>query len=571
MSNFQHKSGLWLPQGMEFKLPTGEQLEKAQRANEEGKQGKFFSDYSRASNLQYAGAYERPQDEPNYDWLWMVSYKSLIDRVIIDARIAEMKAVARRVVVAGKQKGFRVVHENHSDPNWKVTEEVKRRCDEMERVIDTANPAVHPAGFRDFAVTATEAELVLDRKCMVLFRDRRGKPVKFHLVDGATVRPRIMVLAPFMMQQGLTNEDTAAQILSETHKIDLTNAAWIQVVDSQITAAWRAEEMSVDVTNPSVKINRWAYGGGSILQKSLEATSAFVNAWKYNAELFKQNYPEAVLAVLGDYDPAGLESFKRQVLGEVGPGSNWRLPVIPGDKDFKIELHKLRDTPKDMLFGELLRIIVAIKCASYRMHPSTINFSIDGGNGTPLVGSKGNDDSQTTAAYEEGFVSICDSLSDWLTRAIVKPRYDDLKVVFEVQQENEANRIELLTKKADKYMTLDEVRAADDLPPMPDGKGEHVLNPTYVSLMQMMMQQQQMEQQAAMQEGGDFGQEGGEEQGWFGDEDQDGDQGEGENAEGDIQNSENVPAEVEQQEPIRKSRGNTPKPVVKRLSIRILD
>src|SRR5690606_30479827 len=102
-----------------------------------------------------------------------------------------------------------------------------------------------------------------------------------------------------------------------------------------------------------------------------------------NSELFRTNYPEAILVVYGDVNQEGLSGFKRQILA-AGEGGSWRLPVIeggskrdPSGNGFEVETKKLRDSPRDMMMTELIRIMIAMKAAYYRMHPGIINFSTD--------------------------------------------------------------------------------------------------------------------------------------------------------------------------------------------------
>lgn len=524
-----HQSGLFVP---------GQVVEGLQKAVEEGKKeqrGKFFSDRGEAKSqnwlgtpaevptdspeygqfLSYyslyqpwnlAGGFRKPTDTVPFSFLRDVARKSVIDRLIVDTRIAQMKHFARPVIVPGVQVGFRVVHERHKDPAFHEDDAIKARCAEVQRRICNVTPEVHNS-IRDFFTMMIEEELVIDRKAIVIYRDREGRPEHFHAVDGATIRPRLQVILPWMFKNKVFNMDLAAEIMSYEHKVDITKASYVQEVDGQYVAAWTAEQMSIDVTNPTAQVNHYGYGL-SLLEKSLEATKAFVYAWQFNTELFKTNYPEAILAILGDYDPVGLETFKRQILGEVGPGSNWRLPVIPGGPgdQFKVEVQKLRDTPQEMLFGELMRMLVAIKAGAYRMHPSEINFSSDMGAQNSIFG-RSDTETEVANAVEEGLHTLMDSMADWLTRAIVKQNYDDLVMIWDgLNRPDENTLIANLSAETAAYKTVDEARAERNMSPLADGMGEYINNPLFFQMQQMKMQEEQMKQQQEQYEQGDFGQ-----------------------------------------------------------------
>lgn len=467
--------------------------------------GQFFSDWNRLTGLSMSGAVEKPADEVSYSFLRDAYARSAIDQVIVGARLMQVRQVAQRCTDPQTQVGFRVVHEEHDSPEFQETDDIKRRCRECEEIILHPNPYIHPNGLKDFMVTATEEELIVDRKALIIFRDRARRPAGFHLVAGDTVMPRVSVLYPWLekhlsdYRQDLQFDDLryvpsalkesldwASQKATEDRQfnpagVDLTKAAYVQEIDGRVVAGWTDDEMSVNITNPSIVTNKLPYGGGSLFQRSLDITAAWVNAWQYNQELFRTNYPESLLTLFGDYDPNGLEAFKREMYGEAGPASWQRLAVIPADPEFRAEVTKLRDTPKDMLYSEMLRFIINLKSASFRMNPSTINFAVDKGGGSYLF--EGNQDEAIAQAQEEGFHSLLQNMADWLTRVLIKPRYNDLKMVWQgLKKEDETRKVELRQKKAATWMTIDEVRAEENLDPLPDGAGKYPANAIVVGV-----------------------------------------------------------------------------------------
>jgi hypothetical protein len=479
--------------------------------NDEGvMRGDFMSYLSVFQPWNLAGGYRKPTDTVPFPFLREVAKRSVIDRLIIDTRIAQVKHFARPYRVGKKQVGFRVVHKDHHDPEFHPTADIKRRCEEVQARLANITPEAHST-IRDVLSMAVDEELTIDRKVAVIYRDGKGRPEHWHLLDGAYVKPRLQVLLPWMFENKTDNIDLAAEIVSydprfNPKKLDITKAAYVQEIEGRFTAAWTAEQMSVDITNPTVRINNFGYGT-SLLEKSLESTTSFILAWNFNREMFKTNFPEAILAVLGDYDPAGLEAFKRQILGEVGQGGNWRLPVIPGGPgdQFKVEVQKLRDTPQEMLFGEMMRFLVAMKAGAYRMHPSEINFSSDQGGQQQIFGT-GDTENEVANATEEGLHTLLDGISDWLTRAFVQQNYDDLVMVWEgLDRPNEAQDILNLQIETQAYKTVDEARAERGQKKLPNGLGEVINNPVWLQWAQAKQQEELQKQQAQQYDKGDFG------------------------------------------------------------------
>ncbi len=470
------QNGLIVPE----RVTLAKKLEEAQQ--ERVQRGKFFSVYASAQNMAGLG-YSKPNTTTAFEMLQQAREKSIIDSAIINARVQQMKSVAKRVIVPGKQLGFRVVHENYADPNYKPDKDVIRRCKEMERIIDNVDDTIHRNGFIDFAAAYTDIEETYDHNAMVITRDRQNFPIRYHLVDGASIRPVVEVLLGYKEdhKEVKTNEQAIDRIYNETGT-DLTNAAYVQVINGFAAASWTKDEMSIHITNPSVEINRWAYGAGSALEKSINATVSWLSAWSYNDQMFSQDSPESLLFLYGDVDPVGLGQFQRQILDQTGSGDYQKIPVIPADEKFKAELIKIRELPKDIQFAEFLRMVISLKTAAYRAHPSIVNFSMDKGVGGMSIGSN-NESEIVRQAKEEGFQTIVHGLATWLTRVIVKPRYDDLVLIFEIDLEDEKDRIELLAKQTEFAMTINEARRAQglqgDLP-----FGDIPNNANYIAAMQ---------------------------------------------------------------------------------------
>lgn len=435
-------TGLIVPEGMTL----AKRLQAEQQAQRSVSRGAFFQNYARYSSISGLG-YDKPANTIQFDMLKMAKDRSMIDRLVIMARVQQMKVLSKRVIVPGKQLGFRVVHENYADPNYEPDADVIRRCKEMEKILDNVNPEIHTNGFVDFGAVAMDQIETYDHTCMVRLPDRTGSPIMYHLVDGATVRPVLQVIMDFMRDDKINDKEQAIERYAKKKGYDLTNAAYVQVVNGEPVAKWTKDEMSVYISNPSVELDKWAYGAGSHLEQSLALTQTWLNAWAYNDGLFNQDSPEAMLMLYGDVDPIGLGAFQRQVLDQSGSGDYQKVPIVQGDPGFKAELIKIRELPKDLQFAEFLRMIIQLKTAAYRAHPSIVNFSVDkGGQANMSIGSS-NEDGLLEDAKEEGFQSIVHGVAGWLTRAIVKPRYDDLVVIFEVDLEDEVQRIELLNKQ----------------------------------------------------------------------------------------------------------------------------
>ena len=304
--------------------------------------------------------------------------------------------------------------------------------------------------------------------------------------------------------------------------MDLSDKAYVQMIDGRITGAWRGDEMDVDILNPSDEINMQGFGV-SPLENSLEATTLLMVALNYNKNHFLSNWPDAFLILKGEFSPQGLQAFKNQIYAEVGPQGNTRLPVVPtGGADYEAELLKLRDSMTDMQFAQLVRMAICLKSAAYGMHPATLNFAPDQGASaiSTIIASTDGQEAQIAMAQEEGFHSILDGFNQWFGRSLVRPWYDDLVMVWSVEdQPNEVQRIDLWTKKLAAGATIDEWRqdeGLEKLEDVTDGEmtGDYVNSPFFFQAKEMKMaaMQQEQAQQADADRTDDSGFTGGDEE-----------------------------------------------------------
>lgn len=440
----------------------------------------FFSRIALANNMIAYGAREKPVGTPSFEILRECAKKSVIDKIIIKARVDQQKRVWQKSL-SGKQVGFQVVHERHDDPDFKGSKEIDVRCREVEELLSNPTPVdfidIYPHRIRphqrlkDLVAILTQAELIIDRKVVRRYKRRDGKGYAcFHWLPGDTIKNVDEAVRDWAQKNEPDKKigRYTFEKMSYATGFDVAQAAFVQMVDGMITEAYAEDEISVHISNPSDELNRWGYGT-SRLELSLDITTTLLYAWNYNKEMFKTNYPEQVLAVIGDYDKDGLTAFKQQILGEGGIGQNWRLPVIPfsSKEEAQLQAIKLRESPKDMLFDNLFRIMCMLKAAAYGAAPQTLNLQMDSGGGTSLFGH--NPSEEIEFSKEHGLMPSLTDMCEWWTDALVKPRYDDLKLILVgLEPEDEKQAVDLRTSRVSKWVTKNEARMEEGLEPIGD-------------------------------------------------------------------------------------------------------
>lgn len=484
--SLQLQSGLIVPKHAAADLIKSE----AKKQRQEENKSRLFSNYALASNMISYGAREKPIGTPRMEILYEAARKSFIDAILIQARIDQTKRIWQKALDGkSKEVGFRVVSDRYGETDYKPSADDKKRCAEMEAFISNPTPTeylwLYPHNVRphtrlkDLISVLTRAELIIDRKCILRYKRRDGKGyAAFHWLPGETIKN----VDESIKQWANKNEPDkkmnryTIEKMSYATGFDIAKASYVQMTDGMITAAFTDDEISVHIANPSDQLNRYGYGV-SRLELSLEITTTLLMAFQYNREMFKTNYPEQVLTVAGDFDKAGLEAFKQQILGDAGGvGNNWRLPVIPaGDvENFKIDSVKLRESPKDMLFDQMINLAINLKASAFGAHPSTLNLSMYSGSGSQNNLNGHDPASEIEFSKEHGLIPALTDMAEWLTDAIIKPRYDDLKlIIVGLNPEDEKQTIDIRTQRVKSYVTKNEARQEEGLEPIgPTGDEE---------------------------------------------------------------------------------------------------
>jgi hypothetical protein len=148
-----------------------------------------------------------------------------------------------------------------------------------------------------------------------------------------------------------------------------------------------------------------------------------------------------------------------------------------------------------MEFNAYFDFLIKIACGIFCIDPTEINFKY-GNTGQRGGLQEANNKEKVTESKERGLRPLLRFMAEKLNQHIIWPINENFEFDFvgldAITKEQSA---ELVGKQVKTYRTIDEIRAEDDLPPLPDGKGEIILDPTFL-------------QWAQIKEGGGMGMEG---------------------------------------------------------------
>ena len=468
----------------------GEGIVPTQKAKDDPK-SLFWDPYAIIEQLGYK---DRPS-MVSYGTLRAMTWKMPIIQAIIQTRINQIASFC--IPQHDRyQLGFRVkLRDKEKEP----TKAESKWCDDMEKIIMRTGVTDNIRGrdsFEDFVRKVMYDSMVMDQMTFEIVPNRKGKPAEWYAVDASTIR-----LA-----------DTASTHMNE----DLADAIrYVQIYDGMIISEYTQEELCFGIRNPRTDLRLFGYGV-SELEMLIPVITSLLFSFEYNQNFFTQgSAAKGIINFKGTVPERQLASFRRQWYQMLtGAAGAWKTPITNSED---LQYINLQQSSRDMEFSAFIDFLIKVACSCYAIDPVEVNFQYgNSGQSASLVESSNKE--KITESKERGLRPLIRFLSASLNKYIIWPTNEDFELEFVgLDSSTHAEVADLAGKQVKTYKTVDEIRAADDLPPLPDGEGEIILDPVWM--------QKHMANQGGM---GEEGEEGG-----FGEEQPEGEENEeGEGEEG---------------------------------------
>lgn len=450
----------------------------------------------------------------SYDILRRIPHQLGIVAAIIQTRCYQVGAFSSPYRLT-KSIGYEV---RHVDPSRKTTDSDKEKIQSIERFIyncgsDKENPYSDKRYYRDdfetFLKKVVRDSLTYDALTFEIVPSRGGSPFEFAAVDSATIRIAskdtgyfgdVSSRKPPVNRQSVYDEFMPFNSLRLT-KEQIERPAYVQVVNGQIHEVFTREELAFGVRNPRTDMLIRGYGTAET-EMIINTITSILYAEEYNARIFKNGaHPKGILNFKGDeMAPEMLEAFKRQWQANVSGVNNvYRTPILQSEG---IEWIDMQKSNADMEYGAWLEYLIKICSAAFQIDPAEINFDLSGGvSQTPLFESS--QEWKLKASRDKGLKPLLKFVAKMINKHIVEKI--DKNFVFDfvgLDELTEQEKHQLRTEQLASYMTLNEVRRAQDLADIdPDSDPADLpLNPTYIQALSTLSTIKQQENQAKQQE-----------------------------------------------------------------------
>lgn len=364
------------------------------------------------------------------------------------------------------------------DRSQRVTPVVEAEQQRLERVLlntgfgDERKPW-ESVPLEMFARAFIQDSLSFDQGCFEIVPDRLGRPSYIAIVDASTIR----LLDPGMRSPG---DPYAVQMIAGSMITDFTR-----------------DELAFCIRNPRSGIRTFGYGISEIESLVREITG-FLWALDYNRRFFSQGAAtKGILNFKGTIPDKHLSAFRRQWYAMVtGVNNAWRTPITNAED---LQWISLQMNNRDMEYSAWVDFLIKVCCARYQIAPEEVNFQ---------YGNTGQGQAMGTAPVEEKIKASkglgLRPLVRWFFTCInthfLQRINPDMEVIpVGLDDKGIEAETDLLKNQTSVYLTVDEAREEVGLEPLGPGKGDVVLNPTWL---------QYVQGQQAMQQPGGPGQPG---------------------------------------------------------------
>jgi hypothetical protein len=369
--------------------------------------------------------------------------------------------------------------------------------------------------FKDLIIKYVRDRLLIDKIIWEVERDRKGQAIAIWPLDGATIMPVLpggfygstsqIGYGAFNGYNRLSDEIAKSRIeqIPPIEDIAYVQELLFGTSGGGITAAFAEDDVIYDLGNQLNDV-RYFKQGMSVVEKANSAIVAFINSLTFNSNgLSRGAIPKVAVAMGKDsnYTEEQLEDMQDDWAANFeAMDGQWNIPLLNGDA----KILNMLPNNRDMEYQKYMEFTGALTCSIMGVDSSEIGLRLNQAQAVLSENSDGKQIFSKNRGVREmlgGFAYICN-------RLLKKSGYDfakDFCFKFNgLSTEDKGFEADLRKKDVETWRTVDEIRAANDEPPLPDGLGQIILSPVWMQNKQAIEMQQQQEAMGG-EEDEDFG------------------------------------------------------------------
>jgi len=405
--------------------------------------------------------------------------KNIILNAIINTRINQVSMFCSPARYSEKGVGYEV---RLKDSLQELSSHDKANISRIESFLENTGKDKDDYtkdNFTSFVKKLVRDRLTYDKINFELIYDSNGELNRFKAVDASTIY---------------------VAVDEKGHEPKGKNAdRYVQIIDQQKVASFKAKEMAWECHNPRTDITVGRYGYPE-LEIALNHLQYHENTEVFNARFFAQGGTTRGLLHIKtgqEQSNQALSAFRREWTSMFsGLSGAWKIPVITAED---VKFVNMTQSSKDMEFEKWLNYLINVICSIFSIDPAEINFPNRGG----ATGNSGNtlNESSSTEKYrnskDKGLEPLLKFIEDAINKYIISQFGD--KYVFNFvggDSKTELEIINILKAKAEISHTINDIRAELGKPPVEGG--DVILSGVHVQRLGQLMQEEQMKIQQQM-------------------------------------------------------------------------
>lgn len=421
------------------------------------------------SVMDWGGWRQRPS-ALTYEALRQMSVQNTVIAAIIQLRTNQVAQFARPQQ-GSYDKGYRIVLRDRRDNSKSMTAAEQKMAAELEAMLETTAvllPEERPSdrdNFRSFLKKSARDLLTYDQWCFEKIRDRGGRVSRFICLPGETIRPAVADV------EHMTPEQLRDRV------------SYVQVYDNTVISEFGVDDLAWCIANPRSDLRTNGFGFAPT-EQIVRLVTAWLYGFEYNTRFFTQGSAiKGVLNIKGAIPDRQIRAFRRMWYSMVSGVQNaWKTPILNSEDIQWVSMHA---NNREMEFGSWMDWLTKLTCAVYGVDPMEINF-IFGNSGQQggLNQSRPNKD-EVIESKDKGLAPMADHITDCINQHVIWELAPELEFAFTgLDAKAEKSERERRGTEVEKWKMIDEVRAEQDMEPLPNGTGQLVLNPVYLQFIQ---------------------------------------------------------------------------------------
>lgn len=311
------------------------------------------------------------------------------------------------------------------------------------------------SNFEAFLRMLVRDSLTFDQACFEVVRSRGGQVAGFLNVDSSTIRRSRM-----------------SEAERESGRRDPDGVHFVQVVNNKVAAQYGAKDLCFGIRRPRAQIKFKGYGFPE-MEEIIPILTNLLNAEVYNASNFTNGISvSGIVAVKTKMHPQLFRAFRREFYSMLsGAHNSKKTPLIQLDPDNNEDLKALNlsQSNAEMEFEKWINYNIRQLCAIFQIDPMEVGFNF-GEVGVKSSLQQQDPSSKVLMSKEKGLRPLLRAVESWLNKYIVNELDERFELVFTGMDVTPAERqLEMDVKKVGSFMTVNEMRAQYDLPPLPNG------------------------------------------------------------------------------------------------------